>query len=242
MRVDVAVVPAALGPVALAGATALVIDVLRASTSIVTALANGCAGVVPVAEPDEARRRAAAMPGALVAGERKGDPLEGFDLGNSPLEFTRERVGGRMVFLTTTNGTGALLAARSASAIGVAAFVNAVAAAEWALAAGRDLVIACAGDAGRRSLEDEVCAGLIAESVRGARPDVVLAPEAEELAGTARAYAKDLGRLAQDSPWARKLGNRGRGADLAFCLTLDTVSLVPVYRPNVDRIVSAPGL
>jgi len=242
VRVDVAVTPDGLDRAAVATSTVLVIDVLRASTSIITALVNGCAGVVPVAEPDEARRRAAAEPGSLVAGERRGDPLEGFDLGNSPLEFTRERVGGRTVFLTTSNGTGALLAVRAAAAIGVAAFVNAGAAAAWALAADRSLVIACAGDVGRRSLEDEVCAGLIVEQVRAARPDAVLGPGAEDLAGQARPYAKDLGRLAQDSPWARRLGNRGRGADLAACLTLDTVSLVPVYRPNVDRIVAPPGL
>jgi len=76
----------------------------------------------------------------------------------------------------------------------------------------------------------------------GARPDAVLGPEAEDVAGQARPYAKDLGRLAQDSPWARRLGNRGRGADLAVCLALDTVGLVPVYHPNVDRIVPPPGL
>jgi 2-phosphosulfolactate phosphatase len=242
VNVDVAITPAALAPAALAGATALVIDVLRASTSIITALANGCGGVVPVAEPDEALRRAAATPAALVAGERRGDPLEGFHLGNSPLEFTRARVGGRTIFLTTSNGTGALLAVRAAAAIGVAAFINAGAAAAWALAAGRNLVIACAGDMGRRSLEDEVCAGLIVDQVRAARPDAVLGPEAEALAGQARPYAKDLGRLAQDSPWAQRLGNRGRGADLTACLTLDTVTLVPIYRANDDRIVAGPGL
>ena len=242
MRVDVAVTPAALEPAKLAGATAVVIDVLRAATSIVTALGNGCAAVVPVGDPDEARRRAAAMPGALVAGERKGDPLEGFDLGNSPLEFTRERVGGRTVFLTTSNGTGALLAVRDAEAIAVAALVNAAAAAGWALASGRSLVIVCSGDVGRRSLEDEVCAGVIVEQVRAGRPDAIIGAEADEVAGQARPYAKDLGRLAQDSPWARRLGNRGRGADLAACLRLDTHRLVPVYQTNVDRIVAAPGL
>ena len=241
MRIDVAVTPDTLQSPALAGATALVIDVLRASTSIVTALANGCAGVVPVGDPDEARRRAAAVPGALVAGERRGDPLEGFHLGNSPLEFTRERVGGRTVFLTTSNGTGALLAVRAAAAIGVAAFVNAGAAAAWALAAGRSLLIACAGDLGQRSLEDEVCAGLIVEQVRSARPDATVGPEADEVAGRARQYAKDLARLGQDSPWARRLSNRGRGADLAACLTLNTLALVPIYRPNVDKIVSGSG-
>ena len=241
MRLDVAFTPAALAPAALGAATALVIDVLRASTSIVTALANGCAAVVPMADPEDARRRAAETPGALVAGERRGEPLEGFDLGNSPLEFTRDRVAGRTIFFTTTNGTGALLAVRAAAAIGVAAFVNATAAAAWALAAGRDVVVACAGDAGQRSLEDEVCAGLLVEQVRAARPDAALGPQAEEVAGRARVYGKDLARLAQESPWARRLSNRGRGADLAACLTLDTFALVPLYRANVDKIVSPYG-
>ena len=241
MRVDVAVTPAALAPSALAGATALVIDVLRASTSIVNAMANGCAAVVPVAEPDEAIRRAIAVPGALVAGERRGDPLEGFHLGNSPLEFTRERVGGRTVFLTTTNGTRALLAVRTAAAIGVAGFVNARAAMAWVLAAGRSVMIACSGESGGRSLEDEVCAGLLVEQLRTARPEAIVGPEAEEAAGRARPYAKDLARLAQDSPWAQRLSNNGRGADLAACLTLDTHAVVPIYRPNVDKIVCAPG-
>ena len=64
---------------------------------------------------------------------------------------------------------------------------------------------------------------------------------AEEAAGRARPYAKDLLRLAQDAPWAQRLGNRGRGADLTACLALDTFGLVPIYRPNIDKIVSASG-
>ncbi|MFI4946744.1 MAG: 2-phosphosulfolactate phosphatase, partial [Burkholderiales bacterium] len=95
MRVDVALLPAALVPATLGAATVLVIDVLRASTTIVTALTNGCRAVVPLDDPEEARRRAAATAGSLIAGERRGEPLEGFDLGNSPLEFTREQVAGR---------------------------------------------------------------------------------------------------------------------------------------------------
>lgn len=233
--------PAALAPAALPGATALVIDVLRASTSIITALANGCAAIVPVADPGEALRRAAATPGALAAGERRGEPPEGFDLGNSPLEFTADRVEGRTVFFTTSNGTAALLAVRAAAEVAVAAFVNASAAAAWAVATGRRLVIACAGDVGRRSLEDEICAGLLVERIRAAQPDAALGPEAEEVAGRARGYDRDLARLVADSPWAQRLSNRGRGADLATCLTLDTFRLVPLYRANIDKIVSPSG-
>ena len=87
MRVDVAFTPALLPPAALAGATALVIDVLRASTTMITALAHGCLAVVPVAEVEEARGRARDLPGALVAGERGGDAPAGFDLGNSPRSY-----------------------------------------------------------------------------------------------------------------------------------------------------------
>src|SRR5262245_64780329 len=134
---------------------------------MVTALAHGCAGIVPVATPEEARVRMAQRPGALVAGERRGEPLEGFDLGNSPLEFTRERVGGRMVIMTTSNGTRALLAARGAVAIAVAAFVNLAAAATWALGGRRDVLLLCSGERGAGLLAGAVGAGVIVVPVLG---------------------------------------------------------------------------
>ena len=241
MRVDVAVTPDGLDRAAVAVCTVLVIDVLRASTCIVTALANGCAGIVPVATPEEARARMAGLPGALVAGERRGEPLEGFDLGNSPLEFTPARVGGRAVIMTTSNGTRALLAARGAAAIGVAAFVNLGAAAAWALGARRDVLLLCSGERGARSLEDHVCAGLVAERLLAGEPRARATAAAEEAAAAARPYGKDVARLARDSSWARHLASRGRAADVAACLTLDTASIVPVYRPDVDKVVAARG-
>jgi 2-phosphosulfolactate phosphatase len=241
VRVDVAVTPDGLRQQSVAASTVIVIDVLRAATCIVTALANGCAGIVPVATPEDARVRLAAHPGALVAGERRGEPLEGFDLGNSPLEFTRERIGGRTVIMTTSNGTRALLAARGAPAIGVAAFVNVDAAAAWAVAARRDVLLLCSGERGARSLEDHVCAGLLAERVLASEPAARATAAAEEATALARPYGKDVGRLAQDSSWARHLASRGRAADVAACLTLDTAALVPIYRADVDNVVVAHG-
>ena len=216
MRVDVALLPAALTAAELSTATVLVVDVLRASTTIVTALTNGCLGIVPLDDPDEARRRAAAHPGSLIA-------------------------GGRMLFLTTSNGTKALLAARPASAIGVAGFVNLGAAAAWALAGGRDLVVLCSGERGDRSLEDEMCAGFLVERLLASSPGTQAGRDATEVARRARSYGKDLTRLAQDSRWARHLASRGRAGDVAACLTLDASDLVPVYRPDVDKIVSPFG-
>jgi 2-phosphosulfolactate phosphatase len=237
VRLDVALTPAAVTSAGVAGTTALVVDVLRASTSVITALANGCQAVVPVAEVDEARRRAAALPGALLAGERGGDPPAGFDLGNSPLEYTRERVGGRTLVFTTSNGTRALLAARAAAAIGIAAFANLTAAADWALGQGRDVVVVCAGELGGRSTEDEVCAGLLIDRVLAREAAALPSAAALGAVEAARPYAKDLARLGQDAPHARSLAARGRGPDIPACLTLDAFTVVPVYRADVDKVV-----
>ena len=235
---DVALGPAALPAASLAGVSALVVDVLRASTTMVTALAHGCRALLPVAEVAEARARAREVPDALLAGERGGDPPAGFDLGNSPLEFTAERVGGRTIVFTTSNGTRALLAARPAVAVAVAGFVNLTAAADWAVGQGRDLVVVCAGELGARSVEDEACAGLLVDRVLSLVPEAVATPGAAEVAGAARLYAKDLARLAQDAPHARHLAVHGRAADVSACLTLDAFAVVPLYRADVDKIVS----
>jgi 2-phosphosulfolactate phosphatase len=241
-RLDVAVTPAALAPERLPGATVLVIDVLRATTSITTALAHGCRAIVPVASAEEARRRAAHYPAgeALVAGEWLGEAIPGFDLGNSPRDFSAARVGDKTVVLTTSNGTGALLAARSAAAVGVAALVNLSAAAAWAVAEGRDVLVVCAGSRGKRALEDEVCAGLLVARMASAVPGVELTPAADAMASAARPYEGRVAALAGDAPWARRLIAAGHGEDVDTCLVLDTFAFVPAYLTNVDKVVRGP--
>ena len=239
MRLDVAVTPDVLRAADLPASTVLVVDVLRASTTIITALASGCLAVVPVTDAEEARRRATTTPGALIAGERRGEPLEGFDLGNSPLEFSPARVGGRTVVFTTSNGTRALVAVRAAAAVAVAAFVNASAAAAWAVAQKRDVIVACAGERGRVSLEDHVCAGVLVARALAAEPAASLTPAAAAARDLAARYGKDVARLAKDSGWARHLAASGRGADVTACLALDTTTLVPVYGADVDKVVWA---
>jgi 2-phosphosulfolactate phosphatase len=239
VRIDVAPTADAVVPAELAGVTALVIDVLRASTTIITALTNGCDAIVPVADPAEARRRALATHngGALVAGERQGEPIPGFDLSNSPVEFQSPRIRGKTVYFTTSNGTRALLAARAADAIGVMAFVNVTAAAAWAVDAGRDVAILCAGSHGRHSLEDWTCAGLAVDRILAAVPTAVLTDAARDALETGRRYVGEVGRLKHDAPWARRLIAAGRAADVDACLRLDITSLVPRYVSNVDKIV-----
>jgi 2-phosphosulfolactate phosphatase len=238
MRFDVALLPELVDRDALSTVTVLVVDVLRASTTIIAALGNGCAGVVPVAEADEAQRRARALGnGALVAGERKGLMIDGFDLGNSPVEMTAERVGGKTLVFTTSNGTRALLAAREAAAVGVAALVNLSAAAAWAYGHGRDVTVVCSGDRGNVSLEDRVCAGLLLDVLLGHGPGAALSAAGRETLDVGRQYRTTLTKLAHDSPWGRNLSAAGRAADLAACLVRDTTTLVPVYAPAIDKIV-----
>ncbi|MBI3028934.1 MAG: 2-phosphosulfolactate phosphatase [Candidatus Rokubacteria bacterium] len=230
MRVHVVLTPAELG-VDLQARTAVVIDVFRAATTIVTALANGCRAIVPTLTPEDARERARQFPRGevLLAGERGGDPIDGFDLGNSPPEYTAPRVAGKTVVLTTTNGTKALLRASGAAVTAVAGLVNVKGVAQWAREQGRDLTLACAGEAGAASLEDTVCAGLIIDALAGA--GAVEPSDAAAMAwGAARDYRHRLDDLRSESHWGRHLARRGRQADLAACLAVDAWTAVPLLQ------------
>ncbi|MFM7107466.1 MAG: 2-phosphosulfolactate phosphatase [Planctomycetaceae bacterium] len=226
---------------ALRGNVAVVIDVLRASTTMVTALAHGAAGVVPVAGVDEARRRAAAIgQAAVLGGERGGVRIDGFDLGNSPAEYTAGRVAGRTVVITTTNGTAAIASCAEAHDVLVGAIVNrsAVAAAARRLAAeaGGAVHLVCAGTDGAVTAEDVLAAGAILDA---AARDPVAA--GDELDGPARAARDAFRRLtaggAADLPALQRafaaapggfnLVALGMAADLATCAGLDSVAVVP---------------
>lgn len=149
----------------LAGAVAVVIDVLRATTTIVHALAAGCRAVRPVTEVEDARQLADSMRAGrvLLGGERDGLPLPGFDLGNSPREYTAAVCRGTTLVLTTTNGTRALLRASAAARVLIAAFVNFSAVCEQVRQDARPVHIVCAGNHGEVALEDALLAGALVE-------------------------------------------------------------------------------
>jgi 2-phosphosulfolactate phosphatase len=152
----------------LRGGVAVVIDVLRATTMVVHALVAGCIKVIPVSEVEEARRVAAALPvgSALLAGERQGLPIVGFDLGNSPGECTPARCRGKTMVITTTNGTRALLACRDAERVFLGTFVNFAATCRRLLMESKPIHLVCAGTDGRISYEDTLAAGAFAKLLR----------------------------------------------------------------------------
>ncbi len=237
MRVRAALAPAQLAAEGLHSQAVVVIDVFRAATTITTALAHGCRLIVPVLTPADARERAREFPSGelLLAGERGGEPIAGFDLGNSPLEYTADRVAGKTIILTTSNGTPALLRAGEARATAVGALVNVTAVARWLQDQARDVTLLCAGDGADASLEDSVCAGLIVEALVAAGTPCDLADPASISRGVAREYRQRLEDLAIDSTWGRHLARIGRHADLAACLRLDAYPLVPILQDGVLR-------
>ena len=222
---------------ATAGGVAVVIDVLRASTTMITALAHGAAGIVPVADVDEARRLAGELgPRVVLGGERGGLRISGFDLGNSPREYTAERVAGQTVVITTTNGTAALHASRDAAEIVIGAVVNRTAVAEAVrrLAGDRGVVhLVCAGTDGLVSAEDVLAAGAILDAAVAAGRDDALDDAACEALGFFRRVAASgdvpaaLVAEFRQSPGGSNLVDLGMEADLPIAAAIDSLAVVP---------------
>ncbi len=149
----------------LRGGTAVIVDVLRASTTILTALNNGAAAILPCLSVDEANAHRDQNPAVLLGGERGGVRIDGFDLSNSPTDYDREVVGGRTIAFTTTNGTRALLRSTTADRIFIGSFVNAGRLAEALLNSAPPLHIVCAGTDGEVTGEDVLFAGCLTDLI-----------------------------------------------------------------------------
>jgi 2-phosphosulfolactate phosphatase len=160
--VSVSLLPQLAGD--LSGGIAVVADVLRATTTIVQALASGAVAAIPCASIDDARTYAKTRKkDVLLAGERHGKPIDGFDIGNSPREFTSAKCKGNTVVMATTNGTPAIVRAAEAERVLIAAFVNFSAVCEQFRTDLRPVHIVCAGTDGQVSLEDTLLAGALVD-------------------------------------------------------------------------------
>jgi len=242
MRIDVLFGPSMLAPAAVTGRVVAVIDVLRASTTIATALANGARNVVPLESADAVITRAKQFERADVrtAGEQKMQPIPGFDLGNSPREMTREAVDGKTVLFTTTNGTATLLAVQGARDVVIASYVNASAVTSLlrtAARGGTDISIVCAGRDRHFSLEDAACAGRYVRLVTK-QIDAELGDGAFACTVLDRRYGDRLDKLFDDSEHGRALAEAGFGEDLAACGAVNAHPVIPIYQ---DRQITLLG-
>lgn len=244
---NVHLLPSLTTPDELAGGTVVVIDVLRATSTIVTALANGAAAVVPCLEVDEAHQIAAKYPrnSVLLGGERGGLLIEGFDLANSPQEYTPSRIGGRTIVFTTTNGTRAIERCRFARRVLFGAFVNLSAVCNVLSVDPGPLHLLCAGTQQRITREDALFAGAVAARLNAAG-SFFLNDEAALLAAawhdvnsrsggdlTQAALADDL----RASRGGRNAISTGNDTDIVAAASIDAAPVVPEIDPVSGRIV-----
>lgn len=227
MDISLFMTPLETRPALLAGAAAVVIDALRMTSTSATAFANGCAALYAVREVEEARALRASVPDALLGGERHGVLIEGFDLDNSPLSFSRARVAGRRLIMTTTNGTWAITGVAAARRVLLGAFVNASAVAR-ALLDEQSVVIQCAGTDDRLSLEDVLAGGAIVERLLALGARAHLDDAAQAALTLWRAQGADLHAALRDTHHYNVMLRGGQRADLDFCLRTDVLDAVPV--------------
>jgi len=223
--------PALYEPERHVGSIVVVIDILRATSAICTAFENGAESIIPVATVPEAREYK--EKGYLVAAERDGYVLDFADFGNSPFNFTPEKVAGKTIVYSTTNGTGIIKIASDAGFIIIGSFLNITAVTSWISKQEKDVVLFCAGWKDRFNLEDTICAGAFAERLISTSLFSTMCDSTHA--------ALDLWSIAKNDPFGyiEKAAQRSRLRDknlddcIPFCLTADYSKKIPVIKDGI---------
>ncbi len=235
MHADLFMVPGPVKEKGLAGKTLVMIDVLRASTTICYALNAGAKSIIPVSEPGEATEMRAkiGVENSLICGERDGIKIEDFDLGNSPLEYTRETVGDKNIVLTTSNGTRTYGKAKNSGVIITGAIVNISAVASRVAKEQNDLAILCAGHMEHFSIEDTICGGMLIHKLL---TDEKLTLELNDAASLAlllyRSNSRALKETIAQGEHGRYLGKIGFGEDVALAADADSIPVLPILKDS----------
>ncbi|MCX7984707.1 MAG: 2-phosphosulfolactate phosphatase [Bacteroidetes bacterium] len=233
MKIDVSFSIAPFDELQLRGKNIVVIDVLRASTTTTVALANGAREIIPVASIESAVKISGSLFGdvTLRGGERNGKMIDGFNLGNSPLEYTEEMVKGKSIIYCTTNGSVAMAKSRYANRMVVGSFVNMTTVVEYIATVNDDFLLICAGRAdgiGNFSLEDVVCAGMVITKLEKEKGCVL---DLSDSSRAARALYKSFGRslykMLRESEHGKHLIDIGYADDLKVCASVDSVPVLP---------------
>ncbi len=210
----------------------VVVDILRATSSMTTAFAHGIDSIYPVDRLDACRDMQAK--GFLIAGERDGVKVDGFDLGNSPFEYMAETLKGKQIAFTTTNGTQAIAKSLGAKEIIIGAFLNLSAVADHLIKSNNDVLIVCAGWKGKVNMEDTVFAGALVEKLKDKFKLACDSPlVAQQLYNRAK---NDIAGFLNASSHVQRLNRLNIHEDMAFCLTIDKYTVVPVLKNGALRV------
>lgn len=213
------------------GSIVVIIDVLRATSAICTAFQNGAKSIIPVESVEEARDYK--NRGYLVAAERDGYVLDFADFGNSPFNFTRERVEGKTIVYSTTNGTGIIKMAESASAVVVGSFLNISSLTEWLSEQKNDVILFCAGWKNRFNLEDTICAGAIAEKLMSTSLYSTICDSTIAALDLWAMAKNDLHGYIDKVAQRTRLRDKGLDDCIEFCITSDFTEKIPVIRDGI---------
>lgn len=213
------------------GSIVVVIDVLRASSAICTAFANGAESIIPVEGIDEARDYK--MKGYLVAAERDGFILDFADFGNSPFNFTRERVSGKTIVYSTTNGTGILNLTRDSFCTVIGSFLNISSLVRWILTSGKDVLLFCAGWKNRFNLEDSVCAGAVAARLLESGKYTTISDSTLAAVDLWSLASSDIIAYLDKAAQRTRLRDKKLDDCIMFCLTPDYTECIPVMKNGI---------
>lgn len=220
--------------------TVVVIDVLRASTTICHALAAGCHSLIPVSDLGEATGFVESLgrDNCLLGGEKNGQRIPGFDFGNSPAEYTAAKVRHRNIVFLTTNGSRIITGFRGAARVLILSFANLSRVEDFLSRQGGQVAICCAGHKDQFCLEDSVCAGMLVQRLVERHPEARLNDAARVGSVLAARYAQDLAGCFLDATHGRYLHSIGFESDLALCARIDELDVLPFYVN--ERITLAP--
>jgi 2-phosphosulfolactate phosphatase len=238
--VDVYLMPSEVDRATLDGRQIVVVDVLRSCTSIATALANGAVKVLPVATVEEATKLAQTLDpkSRVLSGERDGKKVGGFDLGNSPRDYTRERVEGKTLIFASSNASPLMAGLLGGREQRLLAYVNLSAVADEVQRVAQDLVVVCAGKSGRFSLEDAACAGALVGRLSNSVLGLEMNDAAELVREYDRSHGHDVEGMLRRSEHGRYLMELGFEEDLPVCARVDGVPLVPFLR---EKRITVPA-
>jgi 2-phosphosulfolactate phosphatase len=219
------------------GKTSVVIDVLRASTVIVTALANGAREVIPVSTVDFAMKVSGNAFGGqtILSGERNTKKVEGFNLGNSPSEYNSEIVSGKSIILYTTNGSKSIVKAKFSENLFICSFGNLPAIGKYLLSLNKDVEIICAGSNGNFNLEDAVCAGRLISEMDKESTDLEISDSGRASLVLNKSFGKNIVKLLKETEHGQLLAENGFGADIKDCAQFGTTDLIPHYLSGVIK-------
>jgi len=239
LKVEVHFSHAQIDEMQLKDKTVVVVDVLRSSASIVTALHNGAKEIIPVNNIENAVKISSSLFSDVMlrAGERNGKMIEGFNLGNSPREYTSHAVKGKSIIFMTSNGSVAMIKGRYAKNLLVAGFINLSTVVLFLKQLKNDFIIICAGKGNKFCIEDAVCAGrLITQLQSEIEEELILDDASAAAVALSKNFGKSILKILKSSEHGKYLSDIGFAEDLKVCAEIDAIQVLPILSGNVIRV------